>query len=197
MERFRQGYRKPRRPREENGVVLDFLTHGHAGSNERGALAQVLGKKYLTLLEVVPRKDTFLKPGEEVYMGSGKREKIHHVAGRIPYDTLTETAKMELENIIKNYVEENEEKFVKFFNKSGSITTRLHTLEILPGIGKKHMWDIINARKEKEFESFKDIKERVKLVPDPEQAIIHRIIDELKQKDKYRIFIGESWEKYC
>jgi len=63
-------------------------------------------------------------------------------------------------------------------------------LEILPGIGKKHMWDIINVRKEKPFESFEDIKNRIKLIPDPKHAIIKRILEELENKDKYHLFVG-------
>ena len=176
--------------REENGIVLDFLKHGHTFARERFSIAQVLGEKHLILLEVVPRKGFILQPGEKVYIGPAKREKIHHVAGRIPYENLTQTARGELDKIIERIVDEREAEYVDFYNKCGSISTRLHTLEILPGIGKKHMWDLINARKEKQFESFADIKQRVKLIPDPRQSIINRIMDEIKQKDKYRIFVG-------
>ncbi|MCD6547099.1 MAG: DUF655 domain-containing protein [Nanoarchaeota archaeon] len=177
-------------PREEYGIVLDFLPHGHANSKDRIPIAQVLGEKHLILLEVVPRKGVFLKPGERVYIGPEKREKVHHVAGRIHFNKLTETAKMELENVINKLVEEREKEFVEFFNKCGPISTRLHTLEILPGIGKKHMWDILEARKEKPFESFEDIKKRVKLIPDPKQSIVRRILEELQEKDKYKLFVG-------
>ena len=97
---------------------------------------------------------------------------------------------MELENVINKLVEEREKEFVEFFNKCGPISTRLHTLEILPGIGKKHMWDILEARKEKPFESFEDIKKRVKLIPDPKQSIVRRILEELQEKDKYKLFVG-------
>jgi putative nucleotide binding protein len=181
---------KPRTPREENGIVLDFLPHGPAGSRERSPIAQVLGESHLVLLEVVPRKGISLQPGEKIYIGPEKREKVHHVAGRIPYSRLSQTAKGELDDLIEKIVEEKEAEYVKFYNTCGPISTRLHTLEILPGIGKKHMWDLINARKEKPFESFADIKKRVKLIPDPKQSIINRIMDEIMQKDKYRLFVG-------
>ena len=65
----------------------------------------------------------------------------------------------------------------------------MHQLELLPGLGKKHMWEIIDARKEKEFSSFADIKKRVKLMPDPEKAIIKRITQELKGNEKHRLFV--------
>jgi putative nucleotide binding protein len=34
-------------------------------------------------------------------------------------------------------VKEQEERFVEFFNKAEPITTKLHQLELLPGIGKR------------------------------------------------------------
>ena len=51
------------------------------------------------------------------------------------------------------------------------------------------MWDILEKRQEKEFESFEDIKQRVKLMSDPEKAIVKRIVEELKGEDRYRIFV--------
>jgi putative nucleotide binding protein len=60
---------------------------------------------------------------------------------------------------------------------------------LLPGLGKKHMWEIVEQRKDKDFESFADIKKRVKLMPDPKKAIIKRILDELNGKEKHRIFV--------
>jgi len=176
--------------KEEYGIVLDFLQHGHQSSIGRSAVAQVLGEKFLALLEVIPRQGVSLVPGERVYLGPDERDKIHHVAGRINYDKLTQTAKGELDSFINKIVTDREKEFVEFFNKCGPISTRLNTLEILPGIGKKHMWDIINIRKEKPFESFEDIKNRVKLIPDPKQVIIKRILEELENKDKYHLFVG-------
>ena len=67
---------------------------------------------------------------------------------------------------------------------------RMHQLELLPGLGKKHMWEIIMARKAKPFENFEDLKNRVKLLPDPKQTVVKRIISELEGKEKYQIFTG-------
>ena len=52
------------------------------------------------------------------------------------------------------------------------------------------MWEVLEARKVKLFESFEDLKARVKLLPDPKQAVVKRIISELEGKEKYRIFAG-------
>ena len=67
---------------------------------------------------------------------------------------------------------------------------RMHQLELLPGMGKKHMWEVIEARKEKPFENFEDLKNRVKLLPNPKQVVIKRILLEMEGKDKHRIFVG-------
>ncbi len=179
--------------KEETAIVLDFLPNGYPFDNRpmyrKTPIVQALGIEHFSLLELIPRKGVEIKPNEEVYIGEGKREKIHHIAGKLPMKKLTETGKMELEYIIKSLVEKKKEKFVEFFNNAGAISTRMHQIELLPGIGKKHMWEIIEERKEGPFKDFEDLKKRVKLLPDPEKAIIKRIISELKEEDKYRLFV--------
>jgi len=123
-------------------------------------------------------------------MGEGKRDKIHHIIGKIPLSKLTQTAKIELEFVIKETVNKNEAKFIKFFNTAGPINTRRHQLELLPGIGKKHMWELLEKRQEKPFESFEDIRKRVKLMPNPELTVIKRIMSELEEEDRYKLFVG-------
>ncbi len=178
--------------KEEYAVVLDFLPNGHPFDNKPGYLkspiAQALGKDHFVLLELVPKKGNFLQPHEDVYIGEGKRDKIHHIYGKIEYERLTETAKEELNFIIEELVKKNEQRFIEFFNKAGPINTRRHQLELLPGIGKKHMWEILERRKEEDFKSFEDIKNRVKLMPDPEKTIAKRILVELKGEDRYNLF---------
>ncbi|MEK6934577.1 MAG: DUF655 domain-containing protein, partial [Nanoarchaeota archaeon] len=165
--------------REETAIVLDFLPNGYPFDtrpmHQKTPIAQALGKEHFILLELVPKKGVFLQPYEEVYVGEGKRDKIHHILGKIPIDRMTETAKTELDFVVRDLVEKNEKKFVNFFNTAGPINTRRHQLELLPGVGKKHMWEIIETRKDKEFESFEDIKKRIKLLPNPKNTIIKKI----------------------
>ena len=180
--------------KEEYAIVLDFLPNGYPFDSRpmhmKTPIAQAIGKKHFILLELVPKKGQFLQPYQEVYMGSGKRDHIHHIIGKIQIDRLTQTAIMELEVVVKSIVEKTQKRFVDFFNNAGPINTRRHQLELLPGIGKKHMWEILEQRKEKLFESFEDIKNRVKLMPNPESTIIKRIIAELNEEDRYRLFVG-------
>lgn len=193
MEETSQEQSPEQRVREESVVVLDFLPHGYPFDNrpshKKTPIVQGIGKQHFALLELVPKKDVFLQPLQEVYIGEGKREQIHHILGRLPLDRLTATAKNELDFVIKDIVKQNEKRFVDFFNKSQPLTTRMHQLELIPGLGKKHMWEILEKRDEKPFESFKDLKERVKLMPDPEKAIMKRIIMELSGDEKHRIFV--------
>lgn len=179
--------------KEENAIILDFLPNGYSMDTRpmyrKNPIAQAIGINSFVLLELVPKKGIFLQPYEEVYIGEGKREKIHHIIGRLAYEKMTATAKSELNFVVKDLVKKNEKIFIDFFNKAQPLTTRMHQIELLPGLGKKHMWQIIEERKEKPFESFEELKKRVKLMPDPEKTIIKRIINEIKGKEKHRLFV--------
>ncbi|HLC52586.1 MAG TPA: DUF655 domain-containing protein [Candidatus Nanoarchaeia archaeon] len=182
----------PKIVREEYAIVLDFLPYGYA--TEQGAMktpiAQALGKEFLTILELIPKREVHLQPHQEVYIGEGKRDEIHHIKGKIPAEKLTSTARNELQHAIKQLVDSNEAKFVQFFNKAQPLSMRMHQLELLPGLGKKHMWEVLEARKAKPFENFEDLKNRVKLLPNPKQVVIKRILSELEGKEKYKIFVS-------
>ena len=184
---------KPVRTKEETAIVLDFLPNGYSYDDRplymKTPIAQALGKEHFVLLELVPKKGIHLQPFEEVYIGDGKRNKIHHIVGKMNVGKLTATAKSELEFVIKDIVKKNENKFIGFFNRAQPLSTRMHQLELLPGLGKKHMWQIIEIRQEKPFESFSDLKNRVNLMPDPEKTIIKRILLELEGTEKHKIFV--------
>lgn len=192
METEQKSEMPTRSSREEYAIVLDFLPNGYPFDkrpiHRKTPIVQVIGKNSFTLLELVPKKDVFVQPYEEVYIGEGKREKIHHILGRLPLERLTQTAKMEIEFVVQDIVAKNEARFVAFFNEAQPLTTRMHQIELLPGIGKKHMWEIIETRKEKPFESFEDIKTRVKLMPDPKKAVIKRIVREILGEEKHKLF---------
>ena len=180
--------RKPIR-KDDWAIVLDFLSHGHSSMDRSQPVAHVVGEKYFSLLEVIVRDEVTLSIGDRIYIGDGKRDNVKYIRGRIGIADLTVSARGEIEDIIEDIIKKTPDKFLDFFNKSGNITTRLHQLELLPGVGKRHLWAIIDERKIKPFESFDDIKKRVPLLPDPEKMLIRRVIEELEDKDKYRIFV--------
>jgi putative nucleotide binding protein len=174
--------------KDEWAVVLDFLQHGHYGMERSQPVAQVVGEDYFSLLEIIVREDAQLKLEGRVYIGDGKRDVVKYIRGRIEPKELTAAAKDELPSIIDGIIKAKPQRFVDFFNKSGSLTTRMHSMELLPGIGRKHLWAIIEARKDKPFDSFEDLKKRVPLLPDPEKLIVRRVLAELEGSDRYRIF---------
>lgn len=170
--------------KEEKAVILDFLPNGYPLEPKRMPLAQAIGTSHLTLLELVPRKGVRLELKEEVYIGPDKRDKIYFIRGKLFKDKLTETSKMQIQDFITKYISEQEKKFIDFFNNAGAINTRLHQFELLPGYGKKYMEMIIEEREKKPFESFDDMKKRLKNLPDPKKsyrAKIDRRIDTRSQ----------------
>lgn len=178
--------------KDEYIIVLDHLAGGHPldkPAYKKEPVVQGIGERNFVLLECVPKAGVQLQPYDRVYIGEGKREHIHHIIGRIAPDRLSETAKVELKYVIEELINMQAERFIEFFNRSQPLTTRLHQLELLPGVGKKHMWAIIEERKIKPFESFDDLKNRVKLLPDPIKIITKRIISELQEDEKYYAFV--------
>jgi len=176
--------------REEKALILDFLPNGYPMEPRRSPIAQAMGLNHFTLLELVPRKGAQLQLREEVYIGEGKREKVEFIRGRLPKQKLTETAKLQLKDLIGNLVDLREEQFVEFFNSAGAVSTRLHQLELLPGLGKKHTQAIIEEREKEKFKSFEDIKQRVKNVPDPKKIIEKRLMEELIEEVRHRLFVA-------
>ncbi len=175
--------------KEENAIVLDYLPYGYPLGGRGQPIAQAIGEKTLALLELVPRRGITLETKEKVYIGPEKRDKIYFIAGRLPKEKLTETAKIQLQEFIEKVVAEQEKKFVDFFNNAQAINTRLHQLELIPGFGKKHTKEIMEERSKKPFESFEDIKSRLKSVPDPKKAIEKRLIEELSERQRFNLFV--------
>jgi len=177
---------------EDYAYVLDFLPFGYPAETRkigwRGPIAQVIGEAYLTLLEVAVYPNVTLQPREKVYIGKGERNKVDHVERRISYDELTPAAQDELPAVLEIIIDQNPERFLEFFNTAGPITTRMHALELLPGIGKKGMWKVLEERKKAPFKSFEDLQQRTH-IPDPKKALVKRIISEIKGEDKYYLFV--------
>ena len=198
MDSKNKNKKMPTVKKEEYAVVLDYLSRGYVNSDmskfKGKAIAQAIGTEQFTLLELAPKNGVDLEIQDTVYIGKGKRDKIYRVLGKLDYENLTATSRIELEYAIRDIVEEEEDKFVEFFNTADALSTRLHSLELIPGIGKKYMWEIIEEREKKPFESFKDISERLPTLTDPAGMIVKRIMQELdtntpkRGKNKYCLF---------
>jgi putative nucleotide binding protein len=175
---------------EEYAYVLDYLPHGRPGSRpgyRAGALIQVVGEEYFTFLEAIAREGIILKTSDRVYVGKDSRRKITYIIGRINYEDLTSNAKMELAGTVEKIVINREKWFINFFNTAQAITPRMHALELIPGIGKKYMWQIVDERERKPFQNLEDLQNRANM-PNPSKLITRRILEELSGESKYRLF---------
>lgn len=179
--------------KEDVAYILDYLPYGRSDDTrpmyQKKPLAQGVGERHFVLMEMIPKENVMPKTQDRVYIGEGDRPVIDHVKRRITFNELTHGAQMELPAMVEKIVLANESRFLLFFNEAYPITTRLHMLELLPGIGKKLMWGIIEEKKKGHFASFKDLVDRVKGLHAPEKLIAHRVLDELKDETiKYRVF---------
>jgi len=174
--------------KEEYAIILEYLPNGYPLEKKMMPIAQAIGKSNLTLLELVPRRGIILELGEEVYIGENKRDKIYYILGRLHKEKLTEAAKEQLLEFVEQIVKERETEFLVFFNTSEAINKRIHQIELLPGLGKKHMHEILKQRQEKAFKNFEDMKKRIQNLPDPEKAVSKRILQELTNIERYNLF---------
>ncbi len=181
---------------EDYAFILDYLPHGRG--DKRGfrhePIAYAVGDTEFKLFELTPKDNITLTVGDRVYVGKNaeQRHEILHVKRRVRYDDLTNASQSELPFVIHQIVLEREDVFVKFYNDARAITTRFHMLELLPGLGKKSMWAIIDERKKGEFTSFENIRERLSSVHHPDKLIAKRIEQELAEAEqKYHIFVAK------
>jgi len=175
---------------EEYAHVLDYLPYGRSSDKSRHLVVptvQIMGEQFFTLLEAELKVGATVAVEERIYIGRDRREKVDRIISRINYDQLTANAKAEIVPLIDGLVKKQDKRFVDFFNNSQPVTPRMHSLEQLPGIGKKSMWTIINAREKKPFTSYKEIQDRTGLT-DVQKIITKRILEELSSETKYRLF---------
>ncbi|MEM4576770.1 MAG: DUF655 domain-containing protein [Candidatus Nezhaarchaeales archaeon] len=176
---------------EEYAYVLDFLPRGYLRESRPQfmgkPIVQAVGEDFFMLLELVPKPNVLLSPGEKVFIGKGFREKIDRITRRLSYDDLTALAKDELPRIVEKIVREHEVRFVDFLNNASPLTTKMHSLELLPRIGKKTMWLIIKEREKAPFTSYEDFEKRTG-ISNIVEILTERILTELKGNEKYYLF---------
>jgi len=173
-------------------VILDLLLHGHPEEDRpswaKTPIAQVLTFPDFVLYEVKINKNSDIKIQEQkTYEGFLNEDKLREVLKKIDFNDLTSTSKALIHPILENEVLKYEEEFINFFNNSTSITPRMHALKLLPGIGQKHMWEILEARERQKFVTFQDISDRTS-ISNPAKLISQRIIKELQRDVKYYLF---------
>lgn len=174
---------------EEYALVLDYMPQGHATDLRKEPVVQIIGEQMFTLLEASVKESAAIVVGQRVYVGKDARSEVERIRRRIVYNELSTGARDVLPTILRKLIEGREKHFVDFINRSKPISIRVHTLDLMPGIGKKNMEAIVAEREKKPFESFQDLKTRVSTLGDPIGVFVHRIISELEGKEKYYLFV--------
>lgn len=175
---------------EEYAYVLDFLPRGKSVviKGREGPMVQAIGEDRLTLLELLAMENQDIELGEKVKIGKEGREKIVSVLGKLAYEELSPEAKGSLPGVVENLVKGNEAKYVAYFNELQPLTPRLHGLELIPGIGKTFMKEMVEMREKQPFTSFDDVQKRVGL-REPAKMIAKRIVEELAGDSRVSIFV--------
>lgn len=182
--------------KEEYAYVLDIIPPEEIALKEsevlrrgfprRDTYLQVVGEAYFTLLEVTLKREATVEVGERVYIGDGARDKVNKIVRRLRYDELTAQARQELPRIVEQIVKAREQYFVDWINKAGPLTLKLHSLELLRGIGKKTLTQILEERSRRPFASFDDFKNRINI--DIVKLIVDRVLREIQGTEQYYIF---------
>jgi putative nucleotide binding protein len=175
---------------EEFAYVLDFMPRGKSVviKGREGPMVEAIGEDRLTLLELLAMENQDFAIGEKVKIGKEGREKIVSVLGKLTYEELTPESKSSLPTVVESLVKGNEPKYVAYFNELQPLTPRLHGLELIPGIGKTFMKEIVEMREKQPFANFDDIQKRVGL-RDPAKMIAKRIVEELSGDSRVSIFV--------
>ena len=180
----------PPRKYDEYAYVLDFNSRGKSSTvrGRDGIIVTAIGESRLTLLEILGIPNSTFEIGEKIYIGKEGRTKVLSVLGKMEYDKISSSSQSELETVVENIVTDNESKFVEYLNNAQPLTPRIHALELIPGIGKIYMKNMIEEREKKKFESYLDLQERVGL-KEPIKHISERIMDEITGESRMNLFV--------
>lgn len=195
FEHRRHGDRKQdsgRDDREEWVWILDYLPYGRETDNrpvyQKKPLIHALGDNKLILMELIPVDDKIPPVPIKTHIGGKDEEYVERVKSRISYEELSHGAKSELPVVLEEHVKLNEERFIQFFSKAEPLSMRQNSLELLPGVGKKLMLDVLEESKKGPFTGFADLKARVPALHNPEKLIVQRVVEEMKGGQKYYVF---------
>ncbi|QEE15067.1 DUF655 domain-containing protein [Promethearchaeum syntrophicum] len=175
--------------------ILDILQHGgiDKADHQWNPIAQILEGSKFQLYEIRLNKSKITERRlQEKIVVTENQDIYERIQRKITFLELTPTSSSTLDVVVAQYVNENEPRFIEFINNSGPITIKRHSLEVLPGIGKKLMWEIINNREKPPFKSFEDLHSRVPGFK-PVETFRKRIIEEIMGDDlKHYLFVKRS-----
>ncbi|MCY0849182.1 DUF655 domain-containing protein [Sulfuracidifex metallicus] len=180
-------------PKDDIVYVLDYMREGNPLDRHKfhsnKPLIQAVGRDFFTLCEIVVQdtsKDIQLEQKIDLKEETGIMFDVN-----ITYEDLTSVARDSLKRVLYTILTEKENEIIKFFNNAGPLTLKLHSLELIPSIGKKTLRMLLEERRKKPFENYKDLESRTS-IKDVKSLIVERIINEMKGEEKYYLFVYPS-----
>jgi putative nucleotide binding protein len=176
-----------------SAVLLDVLPNGRPDDDRppsrKSPVAYGLGANSFQLYELTLDDEADVSVSDRIGLDGPSVGRYRKVS----YDDLTRNAAAEVEYAVEDIVDDDERRFVEFYNEAGPITLRLHQLNLLPGVGKQLRNNVLDERKRGPFESFEEVSERVSGLHRPREVIVERIVEEIREDDlKYRTFAGRE-----
>ncbi len=180
---------KPRFVDRGESIVIDFYPQGKSLSrrpsedyNPQAVVVTVDSFQFFDIFLIVGLK---LSIKDSLMLNTKNRNILR--LNQIRYSQLSHSALEVLPSIINQIVDTFESRYVSFLNQAHPLTTQMHQLQLLPGIGQKRMWAILEARKKASFTSFIDFTRRTG-ISDPMSLFSSRILMELESSQKYFLF---------
>jgi putative nucleotide binding protein len=187
--------RKPKTRFDDLGksFVIDFYPQGKSLSHRRfedyNPLVVVVTVEKFHFFDVVLTVGSNYSIGEDLLLSPRNRNILRII--QIRYNQLSSSALNNLPTMVRKIVEASESRYINFLNKAHPLTSQMHQLQLLPGIGQKRLWAILEARKSNPFSSFSDFSTRTN-ISDPMSIFTKRILLELKNSPKYYLFTNKS-----
>ena len=178
-------------------VIVDYLPHGRPDDTrpqyQKAALAYALETETFDLLELTLTEDADVNIVDRIPIDEAADDAVIEDVTDIEYDDLSNSGVSELEYAVEAIIDADEQRFVDFYNDAQPISLRLHQLNLLPGIGKKLRNNVLDERKREPFDSFADVEDRVAGLHNPEEVLVDRIVEEIREDDlKYRTFVDRE-----
>jgi putative nucleotide binding protein len=169
--------------------VIDFYPQGKSLSRKRfndyNPLVVVITTNFFQFYDVILSVESKFTAGDKLKINPRNKSILH--LDKLNYSQLSNSALNQLPSIVQEIVSAFEDSYVSFINQAHPLTTQMHQLLLLPGVGQKRMWAILEARKKASFSSFNDFSERTG-ISDPNTLFSGRILLELENSPKYRLF---------
>jgi putative nucleotide binding protein len=189
--RTKQGRKKPPTKKKPLGrvFILDFYPQGKSlsrkYSEDFNPLAVVMTADRFQFFDVIFKRGVNISVGDSMTIPS-PNIKVFKI-NPINYNQLSDSAVASLPEIVQEIVKSSEARFIRFLNYARPLTSQMHQLQLIPGIGNKRLWQILEARKKNLFQTFEDFKDRTG-ISDPILVFTNRIINEIKEEEKYILF---------